>query len=1029
MESSFGGLVCPKYLSQESIVIMNSINTVCRDIFQAVHQNKWLSIEYKNRQDELTKYWIGIVSINPKARTMCVEGMHLGQHTVMALNIYIDSIQSSFVIEGSYFAVEEELKYDIQVNPLKYESIFHNIVNLKILNYLTDCNRLDTIPYKTEYSLISHFDGDCIRSGNYHLSPEQFKEIVDHFQYGGMQTGMNRKIKQLALNVLSVPTKQGLYVLAYRALMLDVKNQSLRPAEELTICTEFTVNGTQQSIRRFLDADDYELIKDFEKNAEQIKDCITKSNRDRKGVDDMPYLIAIGRDMILDLHEEYEAIYKMFREDKVTAPIQAFFGKLVKEPASRKIYPIASLNKQVNLDQLLAIHNAMKYPLAYIQGPPGTGKTNTIVNTIITAFFNERTVLFVSYNNRPIDGVCEKLQHLAYGAWGEIPFPIIRLGSDGKVLEALDYMKRLYGRTLNVKIYEGSLEKKKTDRVARTRRLTALLQRHEERLKLLETREAILSLMESNRHLTFQTQLQGQQLWEVQKRLDEIGEVTNEEALSLVLEDEDEFRQYLYFVSAKCIKRLKEPKNEELLGIVMSEDKDENRIKAFNDYIKKEENLKKFQRIFPVIATTSISAHKLGEPGTHFDMVIMDEASQGNIATSLVPILRGENLMLVGDPQQLSPVIVLDPIVNAKLRKTYGVTEEYDYIKNSIYKAFLACDSVSGEILLSHHYRCDKRIISFNNRKYYNNKLAVCSKGTSKNPLVFLDIQENRTFQKNTAPLEVQEILDFAMHNKDKSIGVITPFANQRELINEKLREKELDGQVTCGTVHAFQGDEKDVVLFSLALTDKTSSGTYDWLKNNKELINVAVSRAKDQLILLSSSKELERLHKKDEADDLYELVQYVQSNGQSKVTPRVNASRALGIKPYSTETEQMFLENLNHALDNVLNTDQKCVVQKEVAISQVFQDNLSYHDLFYTGRFDFVVYERVAGSKAEIPILAIELDGREHQESRIVQERDRKKNEICREHGFELIRIENSYARRYEYMKEILIRYFKEVR
>mgnify|MGYP000625844177 CR=1 FL=1 len=105
------------------------------------------------------------------------------------------------------------------------------------------------------------------------------------------------------------------------------------------------------------------------------------------------------------------------------------------------------------------------------------------------------------------------------------------------------------------------------------------------------------------------------------------------------------------------------------------------------------------------------------------DMVVMDEASQGNIATSLVPILRGESLMLVGDPQQLNPVILLNPVVNQKLRKMYQITDEYDYIKNSIYKAFLACDSVSREILLSHHYRCNRQIIQFNNKKYYNGKL------------------------------------------------------------------------------------------------------------------------------------------------------------------------------------------------------------------------------------------------------------------------------------------------------------------
>ena len=257
---------------------------------------------------------------------------------------------------------------------------------------------------------------------------------------------------------------------------------------------------------------------------------------------------------------------------------------------------------------------------------------------------------------------------------------------------------------------------------------------------------------------------------------------------------------------------------------------------------------------------------------------------------------------------------------------------------------------------------------------------------------------------------------------------MITPFVNQRALIEQAIKENHLENLV-CGTVHAFQGDEKDVVLFSLALTDKTGQGTYEWLKNNKELINVAVSRAKEKLIVLSCNKELERLHANSDDDDLYELVQYVRNNGETKVTPKVSASRALGIKPYSTETEQAFLENLNHALDNVLNTNQKCIVQKEVSISHVFQDTCSYNDLFYTGRFDFVVYERQPRTKIDIPILAIELDGREHQEKAVVMERDRKKNQICKEHGFELIRIENSYARRYQFMKEILMKYFASVK
>ena len=146
--------------------------------------------------------------------------------------------------------------------------------------------------------------------------------------------------------------------------------------------------------------------------------------------------------------------------------------------------------------------------------------------------------------------------------------------------------------------------------------------------------------MEVNRHLANQTQLYGVQLQTVKKRHADKGEVTDEEALQLVMEDEDEFKKYLYYTSARYIKKLSEPKNEDLLKIIYCDDKAE-KVKQFNAYLKKEENLKKFQKIFPIIATTSISAHKLGSPGTYFDMVIMDEASQGNIAMSLIPVFSG----------------------------------------------------------------------------------------------------------------------------------------------------------------------------------------------------------------------------------------------------------------------------------------------------------------------------------------------------------------------------------------------------
>lgn len=1011
------------------------MNPIARDIFRAIHEGKWLSIEYRNKDDQITKYWIGIRDLNSIKRTLSADGLHLGQYTVAELNhIRIEGILSSQVIEGSYCPVNKELVQDIYENPKKYAALFEHTANLKILTYLEMCNRMDTVPYLSDFALIRYMDREQMQGECYALSEEQFQAIVRNFQYHAdktEQTGGALHIRQLAMNVLSIHTARGLYVMAYRKLHLDVRHRELKPDEEITICTEFTLDGGQQSIRRFLDAEEYELLEHFERNQERIKDCILRHLSGRgEAIDDMPYIIGLRMDIPLDLHKEYGAIMKLYQKGEVPVPLKAFFGDLLERPRKTGAYPIALIHPRINMDQLLAIHNAMKYPVAYIQGPPGTGKTNTIINTIVTAFFNERTVLFASYNNHPINGVYEKLSQMQYHG-KTIPFPILRLGNHEKVKEALVTIGRLYDSVRNVKVFEGTLDRNKDDRKKRARRLSELLKRYEELLDLKERQETMERLVDYERKnglsaqmLPFEADLSGRQRRQLEKKMTQAGTVSEEEALALLDDDTEELKKYLYYTSARYIQKINSPRNAGLREILEMED-EEKRVDAFSKYLSKKENIARLQKIFPMIATTCISAHRLGEPEPMFDMVIMDEASQCNTAVSLVPIVRGESLMLVGDPQQLNPVILLSDAVNEKLKKRYAVADEYDYRKNSIYKTYLACDAVSDEILLHNHYRCHKSIIEFNNRKYYNSKLKIKSESVGDEPLSYVDMTDAFADYKNTAPAEAREIARYAAEHRDKSIGVITPFVNQKKLIEEELKRAGVTG-VTCGTVHAFQGDEKDVVLFSTAITDQTQAGTYEWLKNNKELINVATSRAKEQLILLSSARNLERLHTSEGDDDLYELAAYVRSNGRTSVTPKQANSRALGVKPYSSATEEAFLKNLTHALENIWMTQSRYAVHKEVPISHVFTENETGSDLFYNGRFDFVVYEKQGGQ--ELPILAIELDGKEHFEDEVVKKRDKKKNEICKAHDLQIIRVENSYARRYNHMKEILLNYFSMI-
>ncbi|MDR2943772.1 MAG: AAA family ATPase [Methanosarcinales archaeon] len=686
------------------------------------------------------------------------------------------------------------------------------------------------------------------------------------------------------------------------------------------------------------------------------------------------------------------------------------------------------------MDQLLAINKAMKYPLAYIQGPPGTGKTYTIVNTIITAFFNERTVLFTSYNNHPIDSVFESLLKLKCRNM-PILLPIIRLGNIQKSNEAIDYIRVLYEHTLTEygNIENGSVKSKKIKTPRQTKpidlssmtdsakKLNGLLETYEEIRDLNERLETIDDLLVEVNQKNFDTVMKTHQK-RIMERLELLGNIPVEEALTFLPEDSEKLMEYLNAESERYIKRLHEPKYKKLIEITYAE-KNDQRAAEFNKYLSNDENFKNFLRIFPIVTTTCLSARRLGKPKQYFEMIIIDEASQCNTAVSLIPIIRGENLTLVGDPQQLNPVILLDKRNNAALKSKYNISQEYDYIDNSIYKTYLACDSVSDEILLSNHYRCDSKIIEFNNRKYYNNKLNLMKTKSGANALMYVDVKSvSVSSAKNTSREEAETIIDFIKKNPQKSIGIITPFVNQKKLIIDRLREENLN-ETPCGTVHAFQGDEKDIILFSLALTDQTNRKTYDWLKNNKELINVATSRAKEQLVIITDGMNLNRLHAGATDDDIYELVNYVKTNGISEITEKSPLSRALGIKPYSTDIEEMFLQTLSHALDNMPFHTGKYSVKREVPISLVFEKSGIENDLFFMGRFDFVIYEKQ--DRGEYPVFAIELDGKEHVESEVVRQRDQKKEKICQEHGFRLIRVENSYARRYNYIKDILIDYF----
>lgn len=500
------------------------MGSVARDIFKAIHEQKWLNVEYRNQKEQVTRYWVGINSLDPQTRMLKVDGLHLGNYSQRELTMRMDSILSSSVVEGTFHRTPPRLLAAIEED-MRYEAVFGSVPNLKVLDYLFDCAKLNNTPYVKDFALISRIDEQSFAHGAVRLSDKQFSQFVRLLQgnaNGGKEQNGALSSKQMALNVLSIHSRQGLYVLAYREMRLDVRKRVLAIGKNVLFCREFLVlDGKakeRHSIIRYLDESELPLLDDYTANRERIKDCIAARCDSTVLVDDEPHVYSIRRYTPMYLQGEYDAISTLCNSDKPTYPIRAFFGNLVRRPIRRKEYPLSLMNQRANLDQLLAINQAVKYPLTYVQGPPGTGKTSTIVNTIVNAFCNGQTVLFASFNNHPVNGVFEQLTSLSYGDLS-VPFPILRLGNWDVMGNALEYMKDLYLTTQGLYVPRVAPRLGNEESTERAQTLTSLLKEYEDQVDLMERRDCITTLVQSNTNLNFTAELEGKQLREINQKL------------------------------------------------------------------------------------------------------------------------------------------------------------------------------------------------------------------------------------------------------------------------------------------------------------------------------------------------------------------------------------------------------------------------------------------------------------------------------------------------------------------------------
>ena len=255
-----------------------------------------------------------------------------------------------------------------------------------------------------------------------------------------------------------------------------------------------------------------------------------------------------------------------------------------------------------------------------------------------------------------------------------------------------------------------------------------------------------------------------------------------------------------------------------------------------------------------------------------FDLVIVDEASQCALATVLPLAYRAKRLAVIGDPSQLQAIVRVEDNVLKKIAAETGFDSDELRDRNlhhkdaSAYLAFAYCVGDSNPpVLLDEHYRCHPQIARWFNRTFYNDELTVLTEvEDADHSILWKDVagecERGDNGESWCNPAEAEEVVRHLTHlvrSRSKcTVGVVTPFRGQADRIR-RLAHARISGHALrkagflSATAHSYQGDERDAIVISCVVSPDMNHRNRLWIEDTRNLINVAVSRARRSLIVI----------------------------------------------------------------------------------------------------------------------------------------------------------------------------------
>ena len=251
-------------------------------------------------------------------------------------------------------------------------------------------------------------------------------------------------------------------------------------------------------------------------------------------------------------------------------------------------------------------------------------------------------------------------------------------------------------------------------------------------------------------------------------------------------------------------------------------------------------------------------------PGSEamFDLVILDEASHVDQMSAAPALLRGRRAVVVGDPNQLRHVSFLSDAAITDAMADHGVGDlaaTIDLRRNS---AFDRAAAVSPVIALVEHYRSIPHLVEFPIAEFYRNRIDVMTRRPDNDALDVIDLHVPR---HPGAAAEIDAVMDLLEQARpeDGTIGVVTPFREHADRLEAAVLERFDEDRILAlglrvGTVHAFQGAERDLTVIALGLDADDPPGRLAFVEN-ANLFNVMVTRARRRIVVVSAVTEPRR--------------------------------------------------------------------------------------------------------------------------------------------------------------------------